>query len=296
MPVSKEASGNLQIVGIVLLIGFCVAGIWWVLTPVAIDDERSPRVVRLQQLIAQIKPSETQEIVLAPWLNADVFTVGTAFPLDGSLAMATSTACDQVQIQESQMGLTLSDNSSFGFSPELELVSKGKINAKATRSVEYSVVLNEAKIAPGEVELLRDLYADPDCLAAIANREVLVLFGVYRGSETFGIKRAAKSGLDLDFAISNFKDKLGISGDYAAEDLFSRQNVAMYWAMIRMRLNAPEFGGSDVPEAARLAIAQDVLTGESDYAQRAIPNTELAAPSEAEINQVLDTILSHYSN
>lgn len=288
-----EDSGKKGFSGLIVTLGFIVLaalGIWWVLTPPGIDDERSPRVVRLDQLKNQIGPTENQTIELAPWLNAEVFKVGAVFPLNGSFAIARSTACDQVETQEVASNLIFSDKTNFGVTPDLELVSQGKIKAVATRAVEYSVELTGTEIAPGEVELLNDLYSDPDCLAAIANRDVLVLFGIYRGNEAILIKRAASGGLSLDTAVQNLKEKLGMSVNFGDEDTFKRDGVAMYWALTKVHLDEPALGGETVPPEAKVAIASELVAVESDYAQRAIPNTQINAPTTQDWEAVVNAI------
>lgn len=287
-----NGSGSRWTILVVVLFVIVAGGlVYFTAVPPGVDDARSPREARLEQLKSQIGPAEHQQLALAPWLNANAFKVGAVFPMDGSFAMARSTACDEVATQVSPVSLTLNDKTNFAVTPDLEIVTQGKITANGTRAIQYSVDLVEAVVAPGEVELLSDLYNDADCLAAIANRDVLVLFAIYRGSEEFAMKRAATAGFDFGVAIANLKENLGLETEFSAEDKVTRADVAMYWALTKVRLDEPIFGTDALPESARLAIATDLVATESDYAQRAIPNTTLAVPDRNEVSRLIQEVI-----
>ncbi|MBY6006697.1 hypothetical protein KUV62_22425 [Salipiger bermudensis] len=285
---SKTSSSS----GVIVRLGFLVIVVgvgYFALRPVSIDDDRSPRVARLEQLSAQVQ-GDNQMLALAPWLNGNAYKVGAVFPVNGSFAIAHSNACDEVTSKTSDVGLVLSDKTTFAVTPDIEVVSVGKIDANATRAVDYGVTVKTGDLAGGEVELLNQLYGDPDCLAAIANREVLVLYGIYRGDERIGAIRGAKAGISADALIKTFKQNLGLKTEFSDEDKVERTDVAMYWALTKVHLDDPQFGGAETSEADRLQLATYLVESESDYAQRAIPNTEVEPPTPAELDAVVTLI------
>lgn len=257
-----------------------------------VDDERSPRIVIAKQLGSQLELGPDQRLTAAPWLHSEIFQVGTVFPIAGSYAIAESVACDKVTTESIEQPLSIGDDTSYAVNPELKLESIGALNVETVRAVEYSVEISNVHIAPAMSKLLEEMYSDADCLAAVANREVMVLYGLYKGNEHYKMKRKMSGAFNFSIAINNIKENLGFSGEVEDGDTVSRPNSTVYWALTKIQLDEPAFGsGIPLSYKERIEIAESILTSEApDYFNQGIPNTKIVQPTVAEIENVFSVV------
>jgi len=276
------------------------AGLWYIWQP---DDplaEGSVRQLRMEQLTKQIAPTDQQRLMWAPWLLSEAYDVGTIFPMDG-FGQAFSAACDNLTVRDVEMSLSLGGAQAFDLSANLDLAEQVGVEATGLRSVAHQMTVNSAKLAPGFEDMQRELYNDPDCLAAIASRPVLVLFARYVGDETYSFKRSAGGGVSLDGVLAAMGIGAGSEVEAEGSDDVTRKASTLIWGLAQIELNEPAIGdpeqmlSSDTADPTQLMslreqVAEDLITTESDYAVRAIGRTNITAPSDDTLKSLIMTL------
>ena len=277
------------------LVAICFAIMAWVLYEPDPDQPGSPRISHLEALASQLNLTKDQVLIWAPSLTADTFWPGAAF-IGSGYAQSFTNSCDQIHTVESTVGVRIGDGKRYAFSPELVSQANTDLDTSGAKSVEFSLNIKTSELIPGYVELITDLSKDKDCLAAIANRPVMLLFGVFRGDESLTLSREFTANLSFSAFKSLLLEKLNISGSASRNNTFNRSDATLIWVLTKIHLKDEAFpSGKDVTDAATLEAINTVRTSaaasaveqESDYAVEANEVTDISPPTEADIQYVV---------
>ena len=284
------AQNNLRsaIVGLACFSAVSVATLAYVLYEPSGSEGGSPRAERMNEFQSQIGLAEGEKLVWSPVLLSETYDVGSVFPAEG-LAQAITTSCDGGEAVSSQMSVRLGQGKRYRIEPSFEIEKGVDLELSGAKSLEYALSVDQSKVIPAYADLIRSLASDPECLALIANRPVMVLYGVYRGDEHYDISRT----LAANFVSGNWAElagaKLGLSGDAAGTAEFSREDAALIWSLTRVLITDPRFptGAGEGAQNFRLRKANELLRQETDYAARAVNRAEVTAPSPSEVDAAL---------
>lgn len=258
----------------------------YILYEPGMNEEGSPREARIAEFREEMQLGDGESLVWTPQLLSETFPVGTVFPADG-LGQAVTTACNAGDATASSLALKLGNGKRYEAKPDMSLGDSVKLDLEGAKALEYSLSVEAAEVLPAYGDLVRNLSSDPECLAMIANRDVTVLYGVYRGDETYALSRTIAGNLSAGRFADLAGAKLGLSGTGTADSDFERADVALMWSLTRVRLNDDRFPEGPGTEAFRLAKARELLRQETDYANRAEARAEVRPLAAEEIETLL---------
>lgn len=259
------------------------------------NEPGSPREARIEEFRQQIGLSEGQSLVWSPHLFSETFTVGTVFPAKG-LGHAVTTACKAGDPVQSDLALKLGDGKRYEAKPDLEFGETVELELSAAKAVEFSMTVDKAEVLPAYGDLIRNLTSDPECLAMIANREVTVLYGVFRGDERYALSRTIAGNLSSGRFVDLAGAKLGLGTGAGDNSDFAREDVALIWSLTKVFLEDDRFPTGPNTEAFRLAKARELLRQENNYTDRAEARTELLPLSDADISAVMEVAAAMAEN
>ena len=278
----NSLSGRWIFIGLVVV---CITGLAFVLYEPNATLGGSPRNDRIVEFREELELIEGQRLTWSPQLVSETYDVGTVFPAEG-LGQAVTTTCDGGVPKIDAMSVKLGDGKQYEIKPDLDLGRGVKLDLNGAKSLEYVLSIEEARVLPAYGDLVRALSSDPECLAMIANQPVMVLYGVYRGDETYAVTRTLAGNLKT----GNWKDIFGVGGDGTRKSDFSREDTSLLWSLTKVHLKDERFPIGPGTEAFRLQKAQELLRQETDYASRAEDRVEMIAPSDDEVAAVLEAL------
>jgi len=271
---------------LLLVSALLVGAVLWEPGP---NQTGSPRADRLAEFRTEMNLADTQRLIFSPTLLSEIYRVGAVFPESG-FGMAATLACDQVEATTVPMTVRLGAGKRYKIAPGAELAEGAAFELNGAKAVEYRLALKQAAVLPAEDALITALTTDADCLAAIVNVPVYVLYGVFGGDESYAISRSITGNLSLGAFLRLAQKKLGLSGSAEIDADFTRPDSNLIWALTRIHIVDDRFPTGPGTEAFRQAKAREVLREETDYFARAREMAEIAAPSPEELTRVLDRV------
>lgn len=274
-----------------------IAGLVFILHEPNVNAEGSPREDRIAEFREEMELAEGQRLVWSPHLLSETFTVGTVFPAEG-MGQAVTTACKSGAATISTLTVRLGDGKRYAIKPEMDLGEGVALTLNGAKAVEYALTIEEAEVLPAYSDMVRSLASVPECLAIIANQPVMVLYGVFRGDESYKLSRTIGGNLTAGKLAELAGAKLGLGGEGRDTSDFARQDVALLWSLTRVHLIDERFPVAETEEqveaisAFRLAKAEQLLREEVNYASRADNRVEITAPSAEETAAMLDALIA----
>ncbi|WP_255011652.1 hypothetical protein [Roseovarius sp. M141] len=270
---------------IIILFGLVLGVLYWTVHDPGVNAEGSARTARLEELKAQLSPTEQESVIWAPWLVSESYAIGTVFAGEG-YAQAYSGACDNVNVKQNPLSLKLGANQRYKVDAETAQPLAGQLSVDGAKAIEYKVSFSGAELALANRELLEQMYADTDCLAAIANRQVLVLYGRYSGAEEYKLSRSWTANLSLD----KIFEKFGVKGSGQDDSTFTREGT-LIWALTKVHFKDEVNFAGDLSDGDRKLLVKDLMLNESnDYVPIALAQTDLSVPSEADLNKLTSAL------
>lgn len=270
---------------VIVPFGLVLGAVFWVVQDPGVNAEGSARTARLEELKAQLSPTEQESVIWAPWLASESYAIGTVFTGE-NYAQAYSGACDNVTVEQNPLSLELGANQRYKVDAKTTQPVAGQLSVGGAKAIEYKVTFAGAELAPANRELLEQMYADADCLAAIANREVLVLYGRYSGAEEYNLSRSWTANLSLDKIL----EKFGASGSGQDDSTFTRDGT-LIWALTKVHLKDEVNFAGDLSDEDRKLLVEDLLLNESnDYVPIALAQSEQSVPSAVDLNKLASTL------
>ncbi|WP_417679426.1 hypothetical protein [Roseibium sp.] len=265
----------------------CVAGLIFVLYEPNVTLGGSPREDRIAEFREELNLTEGQRLVWSPQLVSETYAVGTVFPSAG-LGHAVTTKCNAGEAKIDEMKVRLGEGKHYEITPDLGIDDVIGLNLDGAKSLEYVLSIEEARVLPAYSDLVRALASDPECLAMIANKPVMVLYGVYRGDEAYAVTRTFTGNLRT----GNWKEIFGaggsVGGDGNRKSDFSREDTSLIWSLTKVYLKDERFPNGPGTESFRLQKANELLRQETDYASRAENSVEFYPPSDDEVKALLE--------
>lgn len=258
----------------------------YILYEPGMNEAGSPRDARIAEFRQEMQLGDGESLVWTPQLLSETFGVGTVFPAAG-LGQAVTTACKAGDAMATNLSLKLGNGKRYEAKPEMSLGDSVKLDLEGAKALEYALSVEAVEVLPAYGDLIRNLASDPECLAMIANRDVTVLYGVYRGDEKYALSRTMAGNLSAGKFAELAGAKLGLSGTGTDNADFERSDVALMWSLTRVRLNDDRFPEGPGTEAFRLAKAQELLRQETDYSNRAEARAEVRPLDAGEIDSLL---------
>ncbi len=271
------------------LIAVCFLGLGFVLYEPDAPLGGSPRDDRIAEFREQADLREGERLTWSPLLMSETYDVGAVFPVEG-LGHAVTTACKAGEPTVKAMTLRLGDGKEYEIKPDLDLGQGVKLDLTGAKSLEYVLSIKESRVLPAYGDLVRALSSDPECLAMIANRPVMVLYGVFRGDENYSITRSLAGNLKAGKWKELFGAGGGLGGEGTRNSDFSREDSSLLWSLTKVHLTDVRFPNGEGTEAFRLQKAEELLRQETDYANRAEERVEVSAPSLPELNAVFKAL------
>lgn len=287
---SKTKQKFPTVLKVIASFGLVLGATYWVVQDPGVNAEGSARTARLKELKAQLSPAEKESVIWAPWLASESYAIGTVFAGE-NYAQAYSGACDNVTVKQNPLSLKLGANKRYEVDAETTQRVAGQLSVVGAKAIEYKVSFVGAELAPANRELLVQMYADADCLAATANRVVLVLYGKYSGSEEYHLSRSWTANLSLHKIL----EKFGAEGSGQDDSTYTRDGT-LIWMLTKVHLKDEVNFAGDLSDEDRKSLVEDLGLNESnDYLPIALSNTDQSVPTATDLNK-LETAFERPAN
>ena len=121
---------------IIVPFGLVFGAVYWMVLDPGVNAEGSARTARLEELKAQLSPTEQQSVIWAPWLASESYAIGTVFAGEG-FAQAYSSACDNLTVKQNQLSLNLGTNQRYKIDAKTTQPVVGQLSVDGAKAIEY---------------------------------------------------------------------------------------------------------------------------------------------------------------
>ncbi|MEQ9641466.1 MAG: hypothetical protein RIM84_15695 [Alphaproteobacteria bacterium] len=242
------------------------------------------RIVVLSKMRERLNLGNTAILDWAPVIGADSYGVGSVF-LPDERFLRESEACTGVPKVESLSNGVWSFSQTVEVSPEAiytPILEEGPIKAEIEASFEYASAVqykletSSATMIESRLAMVRHVTSSAECLADVANREVVMLVGRVVGTERYDFEESIAGKFRSLFTSIGF----GGNSIKAAKNRFADSDARpVFWVLTPLKLPEPRVNGPN--EALRREQAADVLAAETtEYALKVEPTiqTDLHSP------------------